>query len=58
MAMSLADFTSIILSALSTLRTVPTLKPIFDGAWASAWLEMTTGEVGVSLPDFSALKVR
>ena len=30
-AMSLADFTSIILSALSTVTWVPGRKPIFDG---------------------------
>ena len=35
-AMSLADFTIIILMALSTVTTVPTLKPILVGFCASA----------------------
>jgi hypothetical protein len=53
-AMSLADLTMIIFSALSTLRTVPTLKPIFDGGWLSAFCETLTAEVSLSWPDRSA----
>src|SRR5262249_18927254 len=34
--MSLADFTSIIFNALSTVTRVPGLKPIFDGDWETA----------------------
>ena len=35
-AMSFAEWTSIILSVLSTVSWVPTLKPILEGCWASA----------------------
>ena len=44
-AMSLADFTISILSALSTVTLVPTLKPILVGCCAAALRD--TGEQGV-----------
>src|SRR5665213_2876534 len=56
-ATSLADFTSIIFSALSTFTIVPTLKPIFAGACASACADILTGEVMVSDPALIASKV-
>ncbi len=37
--MSFADFTISIFSALSTVSWVPTLNPIFEGAWEAALAE-------------------
>ncbi len=56
-AMSLADFTSIIFSALSTVIWVPALKPILDGACATALLETVSRVCGVMRPSRSARNV-
>ena len=56
-AMSLADFTSIILSALSTVTCVPGLKPIFDGDCEAATGETVKSVSSVTLPSFTALSV-
>ena len=58
MAMSFAERTIIIFSALSTVIAVPTLKPIFEGGSASALADTTTGDVSLSRPALSALKAR
>ena len=46
-AMSFADFTISILSALSTVTWVPGLKPIFDGACEAARAETVNSESSV-----------
>ena len=56
-AMSLADFTSIILRALSTVTCVPTRKPILEGFCAAAFSDTATSVCGVRRPLRSALKV-
>ena len=50
MAMSLADLTSIIFSALSSVITEPGLKPILLGGSAAACLLTLIGEVSASSP--------
>ena len=47
---SLADFTMMILSALSSVTSEPGRKPIFEGAMRAARLETTSGVCSVSLP--------
>ena len=56
--MSFADFTIIILSALSTVTVVPALKPIFEGACATALDETVSSESRVRRLSFTALSVR
>src|SRR5919205_685882 len=57
-AMSLADFTISILSALSTVTVVPALKPILDGACATAFGD-TVSSVSIERRlSFTALSVR
>ena len=46
-AMSFAECTIIILSALSTVTVVPTGKPIFVGAWPVALADTVNGESSV-----------
>ena len=53
-AMSLADFTSIIFSALSTVTCVPGRKPIFDGDCEAAVGETVNSVSSVILPSFTA----
>ena len=57
-AMSFADFTIIILSALSTVTVVPALKPIFEGACATALGDTVSSESRVRRLSFTALSVR
>ena len=56
MAMSLADFTSIISSAVSSRITVPGLSPIFDGGSAAACLVILIGESSATSPAWMARK--
>src|SRR5262249_44345517 len=56
-AMSLADFTINILSALSTVTTVPTPNPIFTGDCAAAFEETTSGVSRPRRPPLTARKV-
>ena len=55
--MSLADLTISILSALSTVTTVPALKPILDGCWATAFADTVSGESSVSRRSLTARSV-
>ena len=48
-AMSFAERTMSILIALSSVSSVPTLKPIFDGGCASAFAETLSSVLGASL---------
>ena len=56
-AKSFADFTIIILSALSTVTLMPTLKPIFEGCCAMAFGETVRSLSGVTRPSLMACKV-
>src|ERR1700745_2052594 len=56
-AMSFADFTSIILSALSTVTCVPGLKPIFEGDCADASGDTVNSVSSVILPSLTAFNV-
>ena len=56
-AMSFADFTINILSALSTVTTVPTANPIFTGDCAAAFAETTSGVSRLIRPSLTARKV-
>jgi len=53
-AMSLADFTIIIFSALSRVTWVPGLKPILEGCWAAAVGDTVNRESSDSRPSFTA----
>ena len=53
-AMSLADFTSIIFSALSTVTCVPGRKPIFDGDCEAAVGDTVSSVSSVILPSLTA----
>ena len=55
--MSFADFTISILSALSTVITVPGGKPIFTGDCAAALAETTSGRSRVMRPSLTARSV-
>jgi hypothetical protein len=55
--MSLADFTSIIFSALSTVSWVPGLKPIFDGDCEAATGETVTSVSSEMRPSLTAFSV-
>jgi len=55
--MSFADFTINILSALSTVTTVPTPKPIFTGDCATAFADTTSGVSRLSRPSLTARSV-
>ena len=55
--MSLADFTIIILSALSTVTCVPTGKPILVGDCAAALRETVNSVSNVMCPCFTACSV-
>ena len=55
--MSLADFTSIILSALSTVTWVPGRKPIFDGDCEAAIGDTVNSVSSVMRPSLTALSV-
>src|SRR5690348_12162110 len=57
-AMSFADFTISILIALSTVTCVPALKPIFEGACATAFGETVSSESIDRRPAFTVLSVR
>ena len=50
-AMSLADLTISIFSALSSVTSMPGRKPIFDGAWREALADTVSGVSIVSRPD-------
>ena len=56
--MSFADFTIIILSALSTVTWMPAGKPIFDGACATAFGDTVSSVSMPRRPSFTALSVR
>ncbi len=56
-AMSFADFTSSILSALSTVMVVPTGNPILTGDCASALGETVSSLSSVIRPSFTARSV-
>ncbi len=56
-AMSLADFTSIILSALSTVTWVPGRKPIFDGDCDAAIGDTLNRVSSVMRPSLTAFSV-
>ena len=56
-AMSLADFTSIIFSALSTVTWVPGRKPILDGDCAAATGDTVSRESSEMRPSLTALSV-
>src|SRR3954451_4878986 len=56
-AMSLADFTSIILSALSTVTCVPGRNPIFDGDCEAATGETVSVVSSELPPSFTAFRV-
>ena len=49
-ATSLGDLTISILSALSSVTSVPGRKPIFDGGIRAARADITSGVSSVSLP--------
>ena len=55
--MSLADFTIIILMALSTVTTVSTLNPILVGDCARALAETRNGVSNVMRPSLTARRV-
>ena len=55
--MSFADFTISILSALSTVTTVPTPNPIFTGDCATAFGETVSGVSRASRPSLTARSV-
>ena len=55
--MSFADFTIIILMALSTVTTVPTLNPILVGDCASALADTLNGESVLMRPSLRARNV-
>ena len=55
--MSFADFTISILRALSTVTTVPTLKPIFVGACESATGDTVKGVSSEIRPALTAFRV-
>ena len=55
--MSLADFTSIIFSALSTVTWVPGLKPILDGDCEAAVGETVSSVSSEMRPSLTALSV-
>ena len=57
MAMSLADLTSIIFSALSSVITEPGLKPILLGGSAAECLVTLMGESSASSPAATARNV-
>ena len=57
-ATSLADFTSIIRSAMSRRTMVPGGKPILLGAWPAAKRVITTGLSSVTASAFSAFSAR
>ena len=56
-AMSLADFTIIIFSALSTVSCTPGRKPIFEGLCDAAVGDTVSKVSSVILPSFTALSV-
>ena len=55
--MSLADFTIIIFSALSTVTWVPGRKPIFDGDCEAATGDTVSSVSSVRRPSFTAFSV-
>ena len=55
--MSLADFTSIIFSALSTVTCVPGRNPIFDGDCEAAIGDTVNSVSSVRRPSFTAFSV-
>ena len=57
-AMSFADLTISIFSALSSVICVPGLKPILLGGWARALTLMATALSSVARPSRIALKAR
>ncbi len=56
-AMSFADLTIIIFSALSTVTCVPERNPIFDGACAAAAGDTVRTVSSVNRPSFTAFSV-
>ena len=56
-AMSFADLTIIIFSALSTVSCVPGRNPIFEGDWEAAVGDTVSSVSSVSLPSLTAFSV-
>src|SRR5262249_51201460 len=56
-AMSLADFTISIFSALSTVTVVPILKPILVGCWAAALRDTVSNVLSEIRPSLIARRV-
>src|SRR3974377_989352 len=56
-AMSFADFTISIFSALSTVTVVPTLKPILVGCWPAAFFETVSRVLNENRPSLIARNV-